>query len=168
MPHERFPTLLLLHACVHRLAHRYAGDQNRLVWLYDIHLIGESFASNEWSDLIKISQRKKIAHVCYQGLEAARERFLTRLDDTAMQALRQAGEREPPFMPAGESQFAALLAELGVITQWTDRFRWLRENLFPNTHYMFARDGLKSHWQLPAAYGRRIFKGIAKRRSWRD
>ncbi len=149
---------------MHRLVHRRYGDDNRLIWLYDIHLIGESLTPTQWSELVAISQRKQIARACHEGLEMAHICFKTQLDDAAMQDLQQAGKLEPPFMPTSDSQLAAMLAEFRAIPHWNDRVRLLRENLFPSASYMIKRDKLTSNWQLPGAYIQRIFKGIAKRR----
>lgn len=72
------PTQLLLHACIHRIAHGRNSDRNRLIWLYDIHLIITSFSEIEFDAFLEMAKARAIGTLCADGIIMSQYYFGTR------------------------------------------------------------------------------------------
>ncbi len=75
--HALNPIHALLLACMHRVAHIPRGEGNRLIWLYDMHLLSSTFSDSEWQAFCQLAQEKAIAGVCLDSLQTAQEYFHT-------------------------------------------------------------------------------------------
>ena len=76
--------MMLAHACVHRgfndcspyfVAGRTYFGGDRLIWLYDIALIGRAMAGGEWAAFVKFANGKKLSAICLEGIASAEDRF---------------------------------------------------------------------------------------------
>jgi hypothetical protein len=162
------PALLL--ACMHRATHKhnpyyvdgvayYSGD--RLIWLYDIHLLVQGFSQQEWDELVHTAQAKGLCTVCLEGLERARTAFHTMLPESVLVALGRAGQTE----------IVARYFESGPLRQqWMDfcaipgaaqKLRFVTETLFPPPGYMHQKYP-EGGWLL-WLYLRRAAGGVLKR-----
>jgi hypothetical protein len=76
----------LLIACMHRAGHKqapyfvdgvahYSGD--RLIWLYDIHLLAQALSPAQWNEFLRLARQKGLRAVCLEGIEQTRSRFAT-------------------------------------------------------------------------------------------
>ena len=97
------PVHALLVACMHRGAHRHnryyvsgvpCSGGDRLIWMYDLHLLAESFTEHEWRSATDLAQIKGLRGICLDGLAQARECFATRIPDPVLAALAANGVRE--------------------------------------------------------------------------
>jgi hypothetical protein len=161
----------LLLACLHRAVHqcqpyyidgvaRYDG--NRLIWLYDIHLLAGSLAPQDWDELIGRATDKGLLAVCLEGLERTRECFHTAVPEPVLAALRQ------PTPEIVASYFRS-----GPVRQhWMDfralpgaanKLRFLAELAFPPAAYMRARYPQERFAWLPWLYVRRFSGGALRR-----
>lgn len=157
-----FPDLLL-HACIHRLAHGRDGESNRLIWLYDIHLLAGRMSPDDWDTLLSTCRENAGAGICLRGLRAAEARFGPAGEPRHLRALEALSAEEPTPIPDGETPLEYEFAEFRDLRTWSERLRFLREHLFPDPEYMMLRDGLGSRAALPMAYVRRIIRGFRRR-----
>jgi hypothetical protein len=100
---------LLLHACIHRIAHGRGSERNRLIWLYDIHLLWTAMDEEQRAAFIEKALAKKIGAVCADALMVCDELFQTLGDDTAVgDQLLQNAREEPtaPLVNAGKLRWA--------------------------------------------------------------
>lgn len=69
------PTHALWLACVHRVAHHY--DRDRLLWLYDVHLLVQALVSDAGGleRFIALAERTGVRRICLRALVLARTRF---------------------------------------------------------------------------------------------
>jgi putative nucleotidyltransferase-like protein len=63
-------------ACIHRVAHH--SDEERLIWIYDIHLIAERLTAAEQEEFVDLARAKELTAVCADGLALAERKFLGR------------------------------------------------------------------------------------------
>jgi len=164
-PHARAPreVVLLLHACLHRAGHLRApirvngvayGAVNRLIWLYDIHVLSARLGQAGWREFVKAAGALGIRHVCEAALTASSTRFRTPVPGDVLAAFGQAGpERTSRHLDASAwrlkwSEFRAVPASA--------RWPWLREHLFPNAAYMRARFADRPNAPLAWLYLRRL------------
>src|SRR6185436_18039956 len=89
------PAHALAIACIHRLAHHH-GDE-RLIWLYDIHLLAGSLGRDDAREYVRLAADREIGAICEDGVCAARQTFGTVLPDgllEGLQAVRSRSTRE--------------------------------------------------------------------------
>jgi hypothetical protein len=98
------PVDALLLACVHRARHlsditrddgviRRGGD--RLIWLYDIHLLSGRMSDAQIEAFARNAAARKIRAVCLDGLQKSHESFGTSIPPRLLQALSEAKAAEP-------------------------------------------------------------------------
>jgi hypothetical protein len=155
------PAHALLHACIHRAGH-HALQSDRLIWLYDIHLLAQAMNAAEFEDFARIAADIGVRTLCLAGLEAARGCFHTNVfEDIARRLLH---------VPAAASEPSALFLRPGLsrLDLWKsdfrhlrgrDRLRLVREHLLPPAGYMLRKYNTTSRLALPALYIRRALSG---------
>jgi hypothetical protein len=94
----------LLFACFHRYTHLHNPYQiddrsyfggDRLIWLYDIHLLAGKFNAMEWKDLEATASRKGLSRICLQSLKLSCQLFGTRLPAEVMERMHNADGLSP-------------------------------------------------------------------------
>jgi hypothetical protein len=164
------PVHALLIACMHRSTHRQNPyyidgeahhDADRLIWLYDIHLLAGHLSEAEWAKFVRLALHKGLAAVCLEGMQHAAARFDTRYPPDVELALSQAiGEAPFRYLAAGHMR-----------QRWMDfvalggparRLRFARELFFPAPGYMRTKYPLARWRWLPWLYLRRAGGGLVK------
>ena len=163
------PVHLLLHACLHRVAHmdspyrvdgiEHRGD--RLVWLLDIALIARSLSATEWSRLAELAREKAMAEVLRNGLEHAGERFPFEVPTDVITRLRNV-QGEPSARLLAPTGAAVLFEDFRSLDGWRPRLQLLRELVLPSPTYMLERYGARTRLMLPWLYLRRTASGCLK------
>lgn len=152
----------LLHACLHRLAH---GDEENLIWLYDIHLLVESMTAIEFERFVNSAMEKRLGRTSRDAIAKAQLRFHTKLPS---------GELDDHFHPeklleearSGRSltpghRIRNYIADIRGLGSVRETFAWVFEHAFPPPAYMRERYGASSSAWLPTLYIRRGLKGFA-------
>jgi len=156
------PAWSVVLACVHRLAHHQ--DQERLGWLYDIHLLAAGFETPDWDRLLRIARRRQVSAICADGLEAAGRLLGTRIPGRVIESLARAGIHDPSrgYVDADQRRLTVLRTDLRQLRRWRDRARLLREHAFPPASFMMARYTSRRRAWLPAFYVHRLVTGAWK------
>lgn len=89
------PIDLLLHACIHRIAHGRNTQRDRLIWLYDIHLLVEAMDEMELERFKNKAIERLVGVLCADAIEVAQELFGTSRPDDFLRELRENGQNEP-------------------------------------------------------------------------
>jgi len=164
----------LLIACMHRATHRtnpyyVAGEQlktpDRLIWLWDIHLLAQRMDVSDWPALAALANRKGMRQVVQEGLLHSAHAFGTRLPEELPHSLTdmRADQAASRYLAAGAVRQWAM--DWMAIPNWPARWRWLLETAFPSPAYMRRHyENTKPQW-LPWLYFRRAVLGIFKRLS---
>lgn len=150
----------LLLACVHRVAHHF--DSNRLIWLYDVHLIASQLTAAEWERFMDLVERRKVAAVCRRSIDRTVDRFQTSIPEYVLADPRW----QPPLVSEPTAAYLAprrhvqnVVNDLQALPTWRDRFRLVREHLFPPRRYMREVYALSSRVPLPLLYAKRAIRG---------
>lgn len=143
----------LLLACVHRIAHHH--DSDRLIWLYDIHLLRARMTDDEHERFWRLAADRRVLAVCARSVELAEATF------------DAAPHHRPPAIPIDEPSRrflahdrgrAAIFADEMRALGWRARATRVRQLLFPPRAFMRATRGSAS----PLAYVLRALRGAAK------
>jgi hypothetical protein len=155
----------LLLACIHRVAHHDASD--RLIWIYDIHLLVRAMDQTARSAFVKLAADKEVARVCADGIALSCERLHTPNGAALardLDACAHAAGDEPSarYLRADRSEASLLLDDLRALSGWGARFQLLREHAIPSPAYMRERYNARSARQLPWLYIKRAFRGVRR------
>jgi hypothetical protein len=157
----------LLLACVHPVMHH--RDLERLIWLYDIHLLAQRLSREAFARFAELAVRKGVAAICARELGLARSRLGTAVPLEVAQALDappRAAERSAAYLEPGRHWGDELVSNVRDLPRWTDRLRLLREVAFPAPRYMLKAYGLDEavvgRALLPALYLHRGVRGVCK------
>jgi Uncharacterised nucleotidyltransferase len=160
----RVPSLAgsLLLACIHRLAHHQQHE--RLVWLYDIHLLAGALDGAGWNQVVTTARERGITAVCRNGLDAATARLGTVVPAGVYAALEPGGDDEPSSVYAERLQRRrdVLCADLHRLPRWRDRLQLLAEHAFPPASFVMARYAARRRALLPVLYAHRLVTGAWK------
>ena len=161
----------LLIACMHRMVHLgspyYVNDAtyfsaDRLIWLYDIHLLASEFSERDWGDFLTLAKQKGLMEIAGNGLGAAQNALMTDIPADVLNKLDQTHQRETPAKYLGAQPWQQMVMNFFAIHDPGRKIQFLREVAFPPARYMrlqFAH--IRPAW-LPWLYCSRAFSGIWK------
>src|SRR4029077_3309662 len=74
-----YPPHAMLLACMHRAAHLGVDgpEGNRLLWLYDIHLLATAMTAGQWRDFGQMCAEKNMRRVSLDAFTVTRQAFAT-------------------------------------------------------------------------------------------
>jgi hypothetical protein len=153
----------LLLACIHPVMHHRNAD--RLIWLYDIHLLASRLSDAELERFASLAIQKQVAAICLHQLLLTRARFQTRLSRDLLAALSSgAAEPSETYLQAGRRWHDELLSNVRGLPGWRDRLRLVREVTLPSPDYMMEAYGVARHGRvlLPMLYVHRCVRGAWK------
>ncbi len=156
------PVHALMHACMHRIAHIPHGQENKLIWLYDIHLLGELFNEVDWSWMLQLAKEKKVASACASGLVAAQVSFDSNFPQQHLNSLCRYGKSEKRFPVDSNRRWKFYYQDFLQNKGFRNKFMQLKEHLIPSTAYMMRKYNLKHRVYLPYYYIKRLLLGIKK------
>jgi len=153
----------MLLACFHRAAH-FPYDGERLIWLYDIHLLAENISENDLQELFLKAQKLKISTICSDAIFTAQDWFNTTLPERTIAQFKSPNNSEisASFLKQGRSSGIKNRAIMAFreLPSWSERFQYVIEKLFPPMEYMIWRYNTKKKYLLYYFYFYRILYGI--------
>jgi hypothetical protein len=155
------PVHALLHACVHRLSNIRDPVGDLLHWLFDIHLLACGLDEPAWSRLVRLAVERRLAGPCESAFAAVADLFATPAPAPVRAELTRAASREP-FQMARAVSFRHYMLHSYLRLGGRERLAFLRRMTFPSFTYMRSQFGLETRAQLPAAYVRRLLRGLGK------
>jgi hypothetical protein len=160
----------MLHACMHRAAnfttHYYVAGEDiinpdRLIWLYDIHLLAQTFTAQEWEELCDFAEANQLRAVCGDALLATNRQLNTPIPSSAMQRLTAPGPIEPSAAYLRPGLTRKLITDIKAQPTWRARIRLAAEYALPPEEFM-RRKYHDRNWPLPALYLLHLVRGIRK------
>ena len=159
----------LLFACMHRAGHRnapyyvdgvaYAGG-DRLIWLYDIHLILSRMSGSEIKEFLELATAKRLKTICLEALDRSAECFNTAIPAEIREVLSRTGPPEPAARYLGGGRIRQFVGDLIAIETWRQRRLFLKEVVFPPAAYMHDKYARATIQYLPVLYARRAIQGF--------
>ncbi len=138
----------LYHACLHRGVHTkspyWIGDdiayEDRLIWLYDLHLLAPHLSDADWSDIVTRATRHRTTDLCHEALSEAVRLLDTQVPSVALSALAaHAVDDGPSFYLTRASRGRLFLANLASVPGLRAKFAYFRTYFFPSGLYMRAK-----------------------------
>jgi hypothetical protein len=146
----------LLVACLHRVAHHH--DSDRLIWLYDIHLLLEAMTADEQAAFWQLAQARRVTSVCAHSVARVNAWLGVRHDIPAAHP----GEPTSLYLDRTRPRAALLAANLAALPTWRARAHRLRQLAFPPPAFMRERFGPHRRAALPWLYLWRAVRGVGR------
>ena len=162
----------LLIACMHRAKHKQSAyyvdgvayyDGDRLIWLYDIHLLLGRMSPSQLSEFVAQAMKKGLRAVCLEGVELAQGYFHTPVPDEIMLELRRSGPPETVARYLNGSLLLRRWMDFKALGNIYKQFQFLKEKVFPPVSYMRSKNPDATFISLPSLYLRRAMRGLRKR-----
>ena len=151
-------------ACIHRVAHH--ADEDRLIWIYDIHLLAEHFTPGDQEEFVSLAAAKQLVAVCADGLALAHQMFGGASTASLLARLAPSKapiERSAVYLVRRRRKVDVLVSDLKALPGWKERCKLVREHLLPPARYMRETYGVRVPALLPFYYVWRIARGA---REW--
>jgi hypothetical protein len=158
------PPHALLLACMHRAAHLGVDGPsgNRLVWLYDIHLLANAMTADEWHEFTRLCLDRGMRAITQDAFVHAHDALATEFPAGVLEALAESATDELSATYLDSARGPLLMTDLRALGTWKERATLLRESVFPPADYVLAKYGSDSRWLLPWWYVRRATAGVRK------
>jgi len=150
----------LLIACLHRLGHHHSEE--RLAWLYDIHVLANKLDDKHWQSLISKAKEKQLSSITLDALELCSRLFKTQIPNNFLDSIIESAKLDEPsqiFLQRDLSPWRYFWHDLKSIDGVGGKLAFLKETIFPDANYVRARMGTK--WIL-LAYVKRLAKGLRR------
>ncbi len=161
----------LLVACMHRKVHLQSPyyvngvayhSADRLIWLYDIHLLAGGFSDQDWRSLLTQARNKGLMEIVADGLGSAKQALNTAIAEGILPELARPHQPESPARYLGAPRRQQIVLNFAATPGVGPKARFLRELAFPDANHMrtqFAH--VRPAW-LPWLYSVRAASGIWK------
>jgi hypothetical protein len=153
----------LLLACIHRVAHHH--DIERLIWLYDIHLLRESMRAEEHARFWRLAADRRVVAICERSIALADEWFAAaphdRASDWLTEAERDRDEPSAAFLDRDRRHGDVLTSDFKALS-WRGRFQRMRELALPPIAFMRQSFPSAPTVALPALYVWRGARGVLR------
>ncbi len=153
----------LLLACFHRAVH-FSHEGDRLIWLYDIHLLMNALDEHEFDLFYQKAKKIEIVTICADAILTAQDWFSTSITESRMKRLITLPEIEASTVYLTSGRQVGIknhaLLELKELSSMRDKFHYLFEKIFPPVNYMLWRYDTKRIYLLPFLYLYRLIYGI--------
>ena len=135
----------LILASMHRLKHRhsayYAGgvqyrSPDRLIWLYDIHVLSGQLTKVGWKRLLAAAQTAGLSGAVALALEAATKAYATEYPPQVMGVLQQRGKAERPTRFLTSGVLSQTVMDFAALPNIRSKTLFLREVCFPSSEHM--------------------------------
>jgi len=156
------PVHALLVACIHRVATLPLGDADRMIWLYDMHLLARSLSKNQWVEFFSLARERELCGSCLNSLNAAQRLFPIDTPGQMMNELQDAAKKEP-FKPGDDAKrWQYYFQVFRSVRGWRNKLRLLREHFLPSADYVMRKYQTSNRLILPFLYVHRVFAGLKR------
>lgn len=134
--HWRMPSAVdaLLIAAVHRIGHH--RDQERFIWLYDIHLLWQAMSPSEQEQTLSRAEQSRLCAILFDALVACHALFQTEVSDAQRKRLRSV-KNEP-----GAALLNDLLSDFAFdwrFASWRERYALVKQRVWAEPQYLRTR-----------------------------
>lgn len=140
-----------IHACIHRAANLCANFGDRLKWLYDLHLLAETFTATDWHALVNLCSQRGLCGICAEDISASASVFNTTVPMSVLDTLRKNRLRESLDASRLSDWKYMQRRNLAALPSMRERARWLRQAAFPSRGHLqeiYGRDvGALAMWR---------------------
>ncbi|MCL6682818.1 nucleotidyltransferase family protein [Sphingomonas alba] len=164
---------LLVHTCLHRATQHNAPyvvdgatyyDPGRLIWLWDIHLLGNALSSREWLQLSALANDMKVSGPCLEALTAAASSFGTPIPNETARALGESAVADRTNRYFTQSHAASrAIQDIWAIPGWLRKLKYVQSRIVTTEPFLRAKYPQLADRPLPLLYGRRLLDVVRRK-----
>lgn len=127
----------LLISCLHRLGHHHREE--RLAWLYDIHLLCDSLNPDDWEILVQKASDKGLIGITLDGLRCSRLYFSTNIPNHVSRTFEKSQtdlEASSIYIEKDTPEWRLFLLDVHSIEGFQGKWRFIIETMFPAPSYV--------------------------------
>ena len=150
----------ILIACLHRLGHH--PDEERLTWLYDIHLLCATLNPKDWAKLVSRAQNKNICSITLDALQLCVKVFETSIPESTLNTLSgpdNLTEQSAFLLQRDHPQWQYFKHDIKSINGLKGKLGFIKETLFPSRDYLRHQMGTTS---MLKAHLKRLKNGVKR------
>lgn len=154
------PVHSLLISSLHRLGHHQ--HEERLTWLYDIHLLANSLNGQQWQQLIDQSKTKQLSAITLDALKHCDELLNTPTPNFVLKQLSQNAQRSEPsqlFLQRDLPERSLFWHDLKALPSTSSKASFLLETFIPSPSYI--RQQMNTKYAL-WGYLKRFLRGLKR------
>jgi hypothetical protein len=156
------PVHALLLACMHLVATIPLGNADRLIWLYDMQVLGQSFSEDEWREFLQLATQRILCGSCLYSLAAAGEYFPHGAPDHILEGLARGASNET-FKPGAEmKRWQYYYHVFRSVPGLRKKAGLLKEHFIPSADYLMEKYQTRNRLILPYLYVHRVFTGLKR------
>jgi len=147
-------------ACLHRLGH-HANDE-RLIWLYDIHLLACSLNEDDWEELCLLCEDKQLSAITLDALTVCNDLLGTDIPAQIKEELKTLARRNEPsklFLQKQLSEWSIFKQDLKALDGIKLKLQLIEEHFFPTADYIREQMGTDN---LFLGYTKRFLRGLMR------
>lgn len=160
--HVLNPVHALMHACLH-LGVQPEEQPERLIWIYDIHLLVAKMSKQELLEMATLASQKGVNHFCLQAIERAQQCIETPVPPAILTSLQRVTEAHGLKARFDKSYLALILADLFELKGPKEKLGLISELLFPGADWLLNKYNKSSIAWTPVLYIRYLGSGLFKR-----
>jgi hypothetical protein len=146
----------LMLSCVHRFGSE-RHDRDRLIWIYDIHLLTTALADAQLMTFAQSAMERQVQAVCLDGLQRANDCFYCRLPIDVLGLLRSPACAKSRVRQLAESPVGLLLDDWRRLNGAQGRIGLMQELFLPSGQFLLDKYDKTNKLWLPVLYLRRLF-----------
>jgi hypothetical protein len=161
------------HACIHRAVHvqspYYVKDQafrggDRLIWLYDLHLMLPVLTAADWAELISLCRAHDTADLCLDALTETNRLLGAHIPPNVLDSLKaERRDGAPKQFLVESSGVQSLISNLRAIPTFEAKRQYLLHLLFPSKAYLAAKYPDMAGKPVGLMHLRRIFAAALRK-----
>jgi hypothetical protein len=156
------PVHALLLACMHLVATTPLGNADRLIWLYDMQVLGQSFSDDDWREFLDLATQRHLCGSCLYSLTAAGEYFSHDAPEDILEGLARSASSET-FKPGVEmKRWQYYYHVFKSVPGLRKKARLLKEHFIPSADYLMEKYQTRNRLILPYLYVHRVFTGLKR------
>jgi hypothetical protein len=153
-------THCLLISSLHRLGHHQ--NEERLTWLYDIHLLANSFVDSDWKHLVEQAKDKQLCAITLDALQHCECLLNTKIPDYVLTKLLKGAQHSEPsklFLQRDVPERTLFWNDLKAMPSLSAKVSLLLETFIPSPGYI--RQQMNTKYAL-WGYLKRVIRGIKR------
>jgi len=160
----RTPDLVdsLLLACMHRKGSRH-HKENRLLWLYDLHLLFTAMNPGQQIDFANEAVQRNVQAACLDGVLKAQDCFHTQIPERIINLLAMPETAMNLGRRYFESNLALLMDDLNCLPDVHARLGLLKELFLPAPEALMRKYRKENRLWLPLLYLYQLIGGTVRR-----
>ena len=156
------PVHSLLVACIHRVATMPHGCADRLIWLFDMYLLGRSLDDVQWAEFLKLATDRSLCGSCDHSLRTAVAYFPLTVPPDVLEALAFTAASEPFKPDRNMKRWQYYWHVFKTVPGVGKKARLLREHFLPSADYLMKKYQTGNKFALPFLYVHRVFAGLKR------